>query len=117
MKKIIKTLIVTGLIITFACACGKKNNLVGNWRGEYEYKGNHFVQYYTFNEDGSYVNITIKNSKCSDYEEGYYDEETFKVNLHETGDVGVMEFDKVGDKLINGEHVHEKYNGKIPECE
>jgi hypothetical protein len=117
MKKIIKSLIVTGLIITFACACGEKNNLVGNWRGEYEYKGNHYVQYYTLNEDGTYVNITIKNSKCNDYKEGHYEEETFKVNLHENGNVGVYEFEKRGNKLINGGHDYVKYNGEIPECE
>lgn len=105
MKIVLAAVLLLALCLTL-CACGiSKKEAVGTWAGSYVYNGNQFARSFVLSEDGTYVEVVLKNGDFSSTEEGTYEVKGGKVILHENGNTGISTVYKYkGGNLVNNDH-------------
>lgn len=114
MKKLIGILLLVCTLTLCLASCGVSDDeVVGTWRGEWEYNGNDFVGVIYINEDGTYSKATYKfinyglDYTLSSSEAGKYEIDGKEIRLYET-ESKWSTYTYVDGKLENGGHYYER---------
>lgn len=108
--KFVKSFVTVAVLLAIclslvACSISKKD-VVGTWKGSWDYKGNHFDETIVIREDGTYAATMYKNHQYYKTETGTYSIDGKELNLHPNGDKGQSTpYNYKSGKLENNGHM------------
>lgn len=108
MKKIISILLLICTLTLCLASCGvSKKDLVGTWRGEWEYNGNTFVSVIEIYDNETYTDKTYKNYNLVSptIESGKYEIKGNTIILYKT-DTKYTVYNYKDGQLENGGHYY-----------
>ena len=108
MKKTIVCVLLCFIISMILIGCGAtKENVVGGWKGSYEYEGNTFDITLTISSNNNYEKVRLKNGTL-DIEIGTWEIENGKLYLCENGKSSRSEYSLSSGTLKNGDSIRLK---------
>ena len=104
-KRIISILLIALILVFTLTSCGlSREKVVGEWIGEWEYKGVDIIAIIDFSSNGTYTELKYKDSVLSDITTDTYTIEGRKVILKDG--ISTMTLKYSNGRMKNGGHYY-----------